>query len=119
MYADEVDMLNMALFGVTSKQWRIANPNAEGNLRDTANIEQLVISSNMESINSVLIHQGLKQSERLIQLNKVAITQMKSLLQHAGLKRLKYITTENRPNGQLLILFRKIKLTAYNTNCNY
>ena len=80
MYADEADMLNVALFGITAKQWREANPKTEGNIRDTASIEQLVVLSNMESINSVLIHQGLKQNERLQQLNKIAITQMKSLL---------------------------------------
>ena len=89
VYADEADMLNMALFGMTAKQWRDANPKAEGNIRDDANIEQLVVLSNMESINSVLIHQGLKQSERLQQLNKIAITQMKSLLGNSQLKKLK------------------------------
>jgi hypothetical protein len=80
VYADEADMLNMALFGMTAKQWREANPKAEGNIRDAANIKQLVVLSNMESINAVLIHQGLKQNERLEQLNKIAITQMKSLV---------------------------------------
>jgi KilA-N domain len=89
VYADEADMLNMALFGITAKQWREANPKAEGNIRDAANIEQLVVLSNLESINSVLIHQGLTQSERLVQLNKIAITQMKSLVGNAQLKRLK------------------------------
>ena len=89
VYADEADMLNMALFGMTAKQWRDAYPKAESNLRDDANIEQLVVLSNMESINSVLIHQGLKQSERLQQLNNIAITQMKSLLQNNQLKNLK------------------------------
>ena len=80
MYANEADMLNMALFGMTAKQWRDANPNTEGNIRDAASIEQLVVLSNLESINAVLIHQGLQQSERLQQLNKIAITQMKSLV---------------------------------------
>ncbi|MGF2410683.1 KilA-N domain-containing protein [Ferruginibacter sp.] len=80
VYADEADMLNMALFGMTAKQWRDTNPKAEGNIRDQASIEQLVVLSNMESINAVLLHNGLGQSERLIQLNKMAITQMKSLL---------------------------------------
>ena len=89
VYADEADMLNMALFGVTAKQWREANPKAEGNIRDAANIEQLVVLSNMESINAVLIHQGLQQSERLKQLNSIAITQMKSLLQSRAIKKLK------------------------------
>lgn len=82
-------MLNMALFGMTAKQWRDNNPKAEGNVRDAATIEQLVVLSNLESINAVLIHQGLSQSERLIQLNKIAITQMKSLLQSRAIKQLK------------------------------
>jgi hypothetical protein len=89
VYADEADMLNMALFGMTAKQWRDANPKAEGNIRDAANIEQLVVLSNMESINAVLIHQGLQESERLKQLNNIAITQMKSLLQSRAIKKLK------------------------------
>ncbi len=89
VYADEADMLNMALFGMTAKQWRDANPKAEGNIRDQAGIEQLVVLSNMESINAVLIHNGLSQPERLIQLNKMAITQMKSLLQNSTIKKLK------------------------------
>jgi hypothetical protein len=89
VYASEADMLNMALFGTTAKQWREANPEAEGNIRDTASIEQLVVLSNMESINAVLIHQGLSQSERLQQLNQIAITQMKSLISNKHLKNLK------------------------------
>jgi hypothetical protein len=89
VYANEADMLNMALFGMTAKQWRNANPKAEGNIRDTATIEQLVVLSNMESINAVLIHQGLPQNERLMQLNKIAITQMKSLLSSKNIKKLK------------------------------
>jgi hypothetical protein len=89
VYADEADMLNMALFGMTAKQWRDANPKAEGNIRDDANIEQLVVLSNMESINAVLIHQGLQQHERLQQLNKIAITQMKSLMGNKNIKKLK------------------------------
>jgi hypothetical protein len=88
VYADEADMLNMALFGLTAKQWRDANPKAEGNIRDTATIEQLVVLSNMESINAVLIQQGLKQNERLEQLNKIAITQMKSLIRNKNIKKL-------------------------------
>lgn len=89
VYADEADMLNMALFGMTAKQWREANPKADGNIRDTATIEQLVVLSNMESINAVLIHQGLLQSERLHQLNQIAINQMKSLVGNRQLKKLK------------------------------
>jgi len=89
IYASEADMLNVALFGMTAKEWRDANPAVEGNIRDEATIEQLVVLSNMESINAVLIHQGLKQNERLSQLNKVAITQMKSLLANTTIKKIK------------------------------
>lgn len=89
VYANEADLLNVALFGITAKQWRDANPKAEGNIRDAATLEQLVVLSNLESIHAVLIHQGLSQSERLIQLNKIAITQMKSLVGNRNIKKLK------------------------------
>lgn len=89
VYANEADLLNMALFGMTAQQWRDASPNSSGNIRDEATIEQLVVLSNMESINAVLIHNGLPQSERLIQLNKMAITQIKSLLQNSSVKKLR------------------------------
>jgi hypothetical protein len=79
VYANEADLLNVALFGKTALQWRSENPDSEGNIRDKANIEQLVVLSNMESINAVLIRQGLTQTERLVKLNKIAITQMTSL----------------------------------------
>ena len=82
IYANEADILNMALFGKTAQQWRTENPNIEGNIRDMSTIEQLVVLSNLESINAMLIHQGLSQQERLIQLNQMAISQMKSLLIH-------------------------------------
>lgn len=89
VYANEADLLNVALFGITAKQWRDANPKADGNIRDMASIEQLVVLSNLESINAVLIHQGLQQPERLIQLNKIAITQMKSLVGYKSIQKLK------------------------------
>ena len=89
VYASEADMLNVALFGLTARQWRDAKPKADGNIRDYATIEQLVVLSNMESINAVLIHQNILQSERLKQLNSVAITQMKSLLANKNIKKLK------------------------------
>ena len=89
VYASEADLLNMALFGMTAKKWRDANPKATSNIRDEASIEQLVVLSNMESINAVLIHQALPQPERLTQLNKIAITQMKSLVNNLSLKKLK------------------------------
>jgi hypothetical protein len=89
LYANEADMLNVALFGLSATEWRNANPDKEGNIRDYANIEQLVVLSNMESINAVLIRQGLSQSERLVQLNKIAITQMTSLVNSKQIKKLK------------------------------
>ena len=88
IYADEADLLNVALFGQTAKQWRDAHPDAEGNVRDHAPLEQLVVLSNLESLNSVLIRQGLPAPERLIKLNEIAITQMRTLLSSPSLKRL-------------------------------
>lgn len=88
IYANEADLLNMALFGTTAVAWRKANPTAEGNLRDQATLEQLVVLSNLESINAMLIHQGLGAPQRLVQLNAMAIAQMRSLLRAPGLKRL-------------------------------
>ena len=89
VYANEADLLNVALFGMTAKDWRQNNPKSTGNCRDSATLEQLVVLSNLESINALLIRQGLIQSERLIQLNKTAITQMKSLVESKTLKKLK------------------------------
>lgn len=88
-YASEADLLNVALFGKSAKQWRDANTGKSGNLRDEATIEQLVVLSNLESINAVLIHQGLLQSQRLSQLNAIAITQITSLLSNSQMKKLK------------------------------
>jgi KilA-N domain len=88
VYASEADLLNVALFGVTAAQWRLANSAEAGNLRDAATLEQLVVLSNLESINAVLIHQGLDQAARLMQLNAIAITQMQSLLGNRMVKRL-------------------------------
>jgi len=89
IYASEADMLNMALFGTTAKNWKDLNPDSEGNIRDYASIEQLVVLSNLESLNSVMIHQKLGQNVRLQQLNQIAISQMKSLLQSKSLTKLK------------------------------
>lgn len=89
IYTDEADLLNMALFGETAKQWRDANPTSKGNMRDYATLEQLVVLSNLESINSVFINQGLAQHTRLLQLNHIAITQMKSLLGNSQIKKIK------------------------------
>ena len=89
VYANEADLLNVALFGMTAKEWRDNNPDEKGNIRDYATLEQLVVLSNMESINALLIQQNLSQSERLIQLNGVAIAQMKSLTKNDAIKKLK------------------------------
>ncbi len=89
VYANEADLLNVALFGMTAKEWRDANPDKKGNIRDYAIIEQLVVLSNIESINALLIQQSVPQNERLIQLNKVAVTQMKSLVENKAVKKLK------------------------------
>ena len=79
IYADEADMLNVAMFGITAKQWRESNPDLKGNIRDYAIINQLICLSNMENLNAVFINDGLPQSERLEKLNKIAIQQMKVL----------------------------------------
>jgi hypothetical protein len=89
VYASEADLLNVALFGQTAKQWRDAHPDADGNIRDHAPLEQLVVLTNLESLNSVLIRQGLMQPERLRTLNDIAITQMRTLLAASSVKRLK------------------------------
>lgn len=79
IYADEADVLNVAMFGMTAKMWRDKNPDLKGNIRDYANINQLICLSNMENLNAVFIEKGMTQSERLIELNKIAIHQMKVL----------------------------------------
>lgn len=79
IYANEADVLNVALFGMTAKEWRDANPEMKGNIRDYANINQLICLSNMENLNAVFINKGMPQRDRLIELNKIAIQQMKVL----------------------------------------
>lgn len=96
VYASEADLLNVALFGITAAQWRQANPDLAGNMRDAATLEQLVVLSNLESINAVLIHQGLPSAERLSQLNVIAIAQMRSLVGNDSLKRLPGSGTQRR-----------------------
>ncbi len=81
-------MLNMALFGQTAEQWRAANPQQEGNMRDDANIEQLLVLTNIEAMNAEFIRMGLSQPERLKKLNGIAITQLKSLANYANLEKL-------------------------------
>ncbi len=88
VYASEADVLNMALFGKTAKQWRDENPNKKGNIRDYANISQLVCLVNLENLNAVFINEGYKQSLRLGKLNQIAIQQMKILMQDHSVKKL-------------------------------
>jgi len=88
VYASEADLLNVALFGKTAADWRKENPKLPGNMRDHATLEQLVVLSNIESLNSVLIHQGLPAAQRLQQLNAIAIVQMRSLLTSRSVKQL-------------------------------
>ncbi len=79
VYAGEADVLNVALFGMTAKEWRDQNPDLKGNMRDYATINELICLSNMENINAVLINDGISQKERLIKLNQIAIQQMQVL----------------------------------------
>lgn len=95
IYASEADLLNVALFGKTAAEWRKKNPGRQGNLRDDATLEQLVVLTNLESINAVMIRQGLSQQERLIKLNEIAISQMKSLLSNSHVKKL-----QQAPDGK-------------------
>ena len=89
IYANEADVLNVALFGMTAKQWRDAHPSLKGNIRDYANINELICLSNMENLNAVFIDQGMSQSERLIKLNQIAIQQMRILENEGNRKLLK------------------------------
>ena len=89
IYATEADILNMALFGITAKQWRDANPDLKGNIRDYATINELICLSNMENLNAVFITENMNQKERLIKLNQIAIQQMKILLEVENRKLLK------------------------------
>jgi KilA-N domain len=88
VYASEADLLNVALFGQTAQQWQDAHPDADGNQRDHATLEQLVVLTNLESLNAVFIRQDLPAPERLLRLNEIAITQMRSLLADHHMKRL-------------------------------
>ena len=88
VYASEADLLNVALFGQTASQWRQKNSTQAGNMRDEASLEQLVVLSNLESLNSVFIEQGLNAQQRLEQLNGIAITQMRSLVDSAALRKI-------------------------------
>ena len=89
IYANEADVLNVALFGMTAKEWRDTNPNFKGNIRDYATINELICLSNMENINAVLINDNVSQSDRLKKLNAIAIQQMRVLQDHENRKMLK------------------------------
>jgi hypothetical protein len=89
IYATEADILNMALFGITAAMWRDANPDKKGNIRDYADISQLVCLSNLENLNALFINEGLSQEIRLERLNQIAIQQMRILTGNSGMKRLK------------------------------
>ena len=89
IYASEADLLNMALFGQTAKEWRDTHPEASGNIRDHAALEQLVVLTNLESLNAVFIRQSIEASERLLKLNEIAISQMRSLVSTQSVKKLK------------------------------
>ncbi len=88
IYANEADVLNVAMFGVTAKQWRENHPDLKGNIRDYASINELICLSNMENLNAVFIEQGITQSERLVKLNKIAIHQMSILESSANDRKL-------------------------------
>ena len=89
IYANEADVLNVAMFGVTAKMWRERNPELKGNIRDYASINELICLSNMENLNAVFIEQGIAQGERLVKLNQVAIQQMRILEADGNRKLLK------------------------------
>ncbi len=89
IYASEADVLNVAMFGITAKQWRDANPDLKGNIRDYANINELICLANMENLNAVFINEKIPQQERLLKLNQIAIQQMKVLHEVENRKLLK------------------------------
>lgn len=89
IYAAEADVLNVALFGKTAKQWHEENPDADGNIRDYATLEQLLVLANLESLNAEFIKLGLQQLERLVKLNQTAISQIQSLMHSTTVRALK------------------------------
>ena len=89
IYAEEADVLNVAMFGMTAKEWRDSNPDKKGNIRDYATINELICLSNMENLNAVFINDGMPQTERLVKLNQVAIQQMQVLEESENRKYLK------------------------------
>lgn len=98
VYADEADMLNMALFGMTAKDWKDKNPNLDGNIRDYANVLQLVILSNLENLNAEMIEQGISQDKRLDRLNRIAKKQYEILQESKGIRRIEKLSEQNLLN---------------------
>ena len=96
IYASEADVLNVALFGQTAAEWRKANSEAKGNMRDYATIEQLLVLANLENANAMFIENGIEQSERVIMLNQLAIKQLKTLSEAASIKRLDVLDGDNK-----------------------
>lgn len=96
IYSDEADIINVALFGMTAREWREQNPNKQGNIRDYANAAELVCLVNLENLNSVYINEGISQSDRLVKLNSIAIHQMTLLTADNRIKKIEDITNDNR-----------------------
>lgn len=92
VYANEADVLNVAVFGITAKQWRDANPSAKGNIRDNADVNQLIVIANLENLNSIFINQGMTQRDRIIMLNQIARQQLIALTSNASVNRLSNLT---------------------------
>ena len=99
-YANEADVLNVALFGKTAKEWREENPGQKGNIRDFASIEQLIVLVNLENINAHLINQGLGQKQRLIELNKIARSQLQAFLSSETVQKIKGMQTKMLEDGK-------------------
>ena len=95
-YANEADILNVALFGKFAKEWRDENPDLKGNIRDYASIEQLIVMVNLENINAHLIEQGMEQRKRLLELNKIARSQLQLLLKNSSVKKLESLKPDNK-----------------------
>jgi hypothetical protein len=89
VYANEADVLNIALFGITAKNWKLSNEELDGNMRDYVNVTQLICLSNLEVLNSEFIAMGMSQGDRLIRLNEIAISQMTLLVNNSNMKKLK------------------------------
>jgi hypothetical protein len=89
VYADEADLLNVALFGQTAAEWRKANPDKDGNMRDHATIEQLLVLANLENVNALYISKGMAQGERITELNRLARQQLTQLLENNSVKGMK------------------------------